>query len=586
MILERVNIVLRLFKRYIKKQVPAVLVNFLFLGIQVYIQTFLILREMKTILDQGVAAGNMDLIVKSCVKMASFTVLAILCTAVTSYMSARAVAGFVEEVREDCIRKIFSLSPQDMLRFGSSSLVTRIMSDTRQVQLLLINLCRSSMMAFFVVISMLILIFMISPGLGTVVLAAVSAAAVFMTNRGLRVQQTFGHIEKLTDRMNLLFREKLVGTRTIRAFRNETLEEEKMAAANAELFKAYIEVNKPTNYLTPITLVIMNWAVIAVYLIGAVQLQHSLVSMSDLLLIFNYIAYFITALTVVPVLANLFPKVGVASSRIMELLDTVPTRETGTEAAGITEGGIEFRDVTFGYSGTEQVLSQISFCAEAGKTTAIIGATGSGKTTLMNLLQGLYQLTNGDILIDGVSIRRMDPAYLRRNISYAPQKLQVFQDTLRANITAFSDSISEDRIRRALQASNCDEVVNRKPQKLDFQVAQNGLNLTGGQKQRLSLARAFAKEAPIYVFDDALSALDARTEQTVRSGMRTMLASRTVLLVSQKISTVHDADRIVVLDNGRVVGIGTHESLLKTCCEYQEIYRIQCYSEEAHSEKE
>lgn len=577
---------LRLFGRYTKNHIPALLVNFLFLGIQVFIQTNFILREMKTILDSGVAAGNMDLIVRSCTKMAFFTVLAVLCTAVTSYMSARVVAGFVGEVREDCIRKIYSLSPQDLLRFGSSSLVTRIMSDMLQVQLLLINLCRSSMMAAFVVIGMLILIFMISPTLGTVVLIAVSAAAVFMTRRGLRVQRSFGRIEKLTERMNLLFREKLVGARTIRAFRNETMEEEKMAAANADLFEAYIEVNKPTNYLTPITLIIMNWAVIAVYLIGAAQLQRGLVSVSDLLLIFNYIAYFITALTVVPVLAGLFPKVTVASSRIMELLDTTPAQETGTEASGITEGGIEFKDVTFGYSGTAQVLSHISFRAEAGKTTAIIGATGSGKTTLMNLLQGLYRMTNGDILIDGVSIRRMDPAYLRRNISYATQKLQIFQDTMRANITAYDNSISEDRIRQALEASYCDEVVNRKPGGLDFQIAQNGMNITGGQKQRLSLARAFAKDAAIYVFDDALSALDAHTEQKVRSGMRTMLAGRTVLLVSQKISTVRDADQIIVLDNGSVVGAGTHESLLSACREYQEIYRIQCCGEEEPDGKE
>lgn len=577
---------LRLFGRYTKNHIPALLVNFLFLGIQVFIQTNFILREMKTILDSGVAAGNMDLIVRSCTKMAFFTVLAVLCTAVTSYMSARVVAGFVGEVREDCIRKIYSLSPQDLLRFGSSSLVTRIMSDMLQVQLLLINLCRSSMMAAFVVIGMLILIFMISPTLGTVVLIAVSAAAVFMTRRGLRVQRSFGRIEKLTERMNLLFREKLVGARTIRAFRNETMEEEKMAAANADLFEAYIEVNKPTNYLTPITLIIMNWAVIAVYLIGAAQLQRGLVSVSDLLLIFNYIAYFITALTVVPVLAGLFPKVTVASSRIMELLDTTPAQETGTEASGITEGGIEFKDVTFGYSGTAQVLSHISFRAEAGKTTAIIGATGSGKTTLMNLLQGLYRTTDGDILIDGVSIRRMDPAYLRRNISYATQKLQIFQDTMRANITAYDDSISEDRIRQALEASYCDEVVNRKPGGLDFQIAQNGMNITGGQKQRLSLARAFAKDAAIYVFDDALSALDAHTEQKVRSGMRTMLAGRTVLLVSQKISTVRDADQIIVLDNGSVVGAGIHESLLNACREYQEIYRIQCCGEEEPDGKE
>lgn len=577
---------LRLYGRYLKKHIPEIIINLLFLGIQVYVQTFIIMRQMKTILDQGVAAADMERIVRSCVLMAGFTLLAILCTVMTSYMSARIVAGFACEVRRDCIRKIYALTPQEFARFGSSSLVTRVMSDLLQVQQLLINLCRSSMMMIFVIIGLLILIFMINPVLAAVLLGAFAATVAFMVHRGVKIRPLFERIQKLTERVNLLFREKLDGARTIRAFRNETLEEEKMAAASTELFDANIQANKPINYMSPVALMIMNWTVVVIYLIGAEQMRRGLVSLSDLMLIINYLSYFIAALVVVPVIVNLIPKVRVSSARIMELLDFALVRETGMAVSGITGGEIEFQDVVFGYSGSAQIIDHVSVRAEAGKTTAVIGATGSGKTTLMNLLQGLYRMTSGDILIDGISIRTLDQSYLQRNISYATQKTQIFQDTVLSNLTAYDDSISDQRLRQALSAACFDEVVENLTDGMGTRMAQNGMNLSGGQRQRLTLARALAKDAAIYVFDDSMSSLDAQTEQRVRAAMRTMLAGRTVLLVSQKISAVRDADKIIVLDNGRVVGAGTHEALLDVCPEYREIYRVQYYNKEKQNGKE
>ena len=568
-----------LLRKYLKKHVPELLINMAFLGLQVFIQVFLIIRQMKAVIDQGISAGDMGQIMHSCGLMAVYTVLAILCTVVTSFMSGRIVAGAIADLRHDCMRKIYALSPQDFVRFGSASLVTRVMTDTLQLETLLINLTRSSMMVFFAIIAMLILIYATNPMLATLLLAAFLATNLFMIHRGAKVKPRFERIQKLTERLNRLFLENLSGARTIRAFRNEAMEEEKIATASAEVYDANVDANQPINYVSPIALIIMNWVVIVIYLFGAGQVRGRIISLSDLMLIINYLAYFISSFTVISVIVNLVPKVSVSSARIMELLDYTPDMEPDTLRTGIQRGEIEFHDVGFGYSDAGDVISHVSFRAKAGETTAIIGGTGSGKTTLLNLLQGIIRMTSGDILIDGTSIRDLDPTYLLGRISYASQKALIFQDTIRANLTAYDDTICEERIEQALVAACFDEVVKELPQGLDTRMAQGGMNLSGGQRQRLCLARTLAKDAPIYIFDDALSSLDAQTEQRVVSAMRAMTAGRTVLIVSQKISAVREADHIVVLDDGRIVGDGTHWELLDTCPEYRQIYQIQCYNE-------
>lgn len=580
----------RLLGRYLKHHIPEIIINLLFVGLQVYVQTFIIMKDMKNIIDQGVANADMDYIKSTSIRMAIFTVVAILCTVVTSYVSARIVAGVVCEARRDCIQKVYSLLPQDVSKFGGSSLLTRIMSDMIQVQTLVINLCRSSLMVPFIIVSMLILIFMMNPLLALILLVAFVITIVIMIMMGAKSKPYFEQVQENTDHINLLVKEKLTGARTIRAYGNQDFEEEKMEKANKAVFDTNIEANKRINFLSPISLIIMNWTVVIIYLIGTEQIKQKITSVSDLLLIFSYLTYFIASLAVVPVMVNLIPKVSVSSQRILEILDYVSEEEKQSEnvknrikkdsVGKISRGDIEFQNVIFGYTGAVQVIADLTFHAKAGKTTAIIGATGSGKTTLLNLLQGLYRMNFGDILIDGVSIRDMDSDYLRKNISYATQKAMIFHDTVRANVSCYDETVSEERIRHALDLSCFSEVVQNMPEGIDTKMAQNGMNVSGGQRQRLSLARAFAKDAAIYLFDDTLSALDAETEQKVRHAIQTELADKTVIIVSQKISNVRDADKIIVLEKGRVAGEGTHKDLLETCQEYQEIYRIQCHTEE------
>lgn len=584
----------RLLGRYFKNHIPEILVNLLFVGLQIFVQTFLIMKDMKIIIDQGVANADMDVIVSTSIRMGIFTVLTVLCTVVTSYVSARIVASVVCEIRRDCMQKVYSLLPQDVAKFGSSSILTRIMTDMIQLQTLVINISRSSLMVPFIIVSMLILIFLMNPVLAVVLLTAFVITVAIMITMGAKARPFFEQVQHRTDRLNLLVREKLSGARTIRAYGNQELEEEKLEKADQDVFDANIEANKRINFLSPASLVIMNWTVVAIYLIGTEQIRRGMASVSDLLLIFNYLTYFIASLAVIPVMVNLIPKVTVSSARILEILDYqtegYEIKEEDNEDTlyinaeplkeGIKGGGIEFKNVLFGYTGSTNVIVDLDATIEAGKTTAIIGATGSGKTTLLNLLQGLYRMNFGDILIDGISIKRMDPEYLNKSISYATQRAMIFQDTVRANITSYDDSIDENRIKMALDASCFGEVVEKMPDGLDSMMAQNGMNISGGQRQRLSLARCFAKEAPIYVFDDSLSALDAQTEQRVRSAIYKELAGKTVIIVSQKISNVRDADKIIVLEKGKLAGQGTHDELMKTCKEYQEIYHIQCYAEE------
>ena len=337
-------------------------------------------------------------------------------------------------------------------------------------------------------------------------------------------------------------------------------------------------------YLTPVALIIMNLAILVIYFLGSIELQQKLINISDLILLSQYVTYFISCLAIIPFLVTTLPKAMVATDRIEEVLYYENTIKNNPSEEYLKFGPddaedniIEYKNVIFGYDGAKDVIADINLKSLKGTTTAFIGPTGSGKSTIVYLLNRLYDPTFGEIIIDGINIKEMDIKDLRDKISFCSQKTMVLNDTVYENIAMGNENISRDKAMEACKLTLFSEVFDFLPNGLDSVMAQGGMNVSGGQKQRLSLARALAKDAEIYVFDDCFSALDAKTEKIVRDNVKKYLKGKTIFMVAQKINTIRSADNIVVLDKGRIVQQGTHEELLKSCNLYQEIYETQSY---------
>ena len=567
---------LSLYRKYLGHYTPFVIATFITTCITYFIQLCLLLPESKRIIDKGVNLQNTDVIWQSGIMMVIFTVIIGICNLLNAYFSSKATAGFTCSVRKACFSKANSLSPQDFAKFGESTLLNRTMADVANITVVTINALRLWMAIPILIVTELFIIALNNVYIFMVLAFFFIMTVVFLVVFMAKSRKNFEYLQQKLDKINLNMRERIVGVRHIRAFGNEELVYEKSVKGNEDVYNEAIAANRKINFLSPIAMVVMNWVVVLIYILGTHQIKEGMASISQLLLIFQYISSFILSLMTIPFLINVLPKGMVSARRINELLNFVPTKYETTEHIKKDEtiGKVEFRNVVFGYSGALDVIADISFTAQAGKTTAFIGTTGSGKTTVMNLMQGLYLPTFGDILIDDISIRNADENWLRSCFSYGTQRPMIFQDTVKNNI---SRTASDERIRQACDASCFSEILAQKNEGLEFQLAQGGMNLSGGQRQRLSLARTVARDAPIYIFDDTFSALDAQTEKKSRKAINDMLKGKTIIMVAQKINTIRDADNIIVLEKGRIAGQGKHDDLLKSCKVYQEIYQTQCY---------
>ena len=578
---------LRLIVRYSRRYVAHIVVNVLLLLVQMVLQVFLLAREMKHIVDSGVAVGSMDVIYSSGVKMLLISLGAGVVALAASRFSAFITAGVTCDLRQDCYAKALSLSPRDFTSLGESAIVTRTIADVTQIQIFMINFLRSAVTMPLALIVIMVSIFLLNKTIFAVALGVFAATIVFMVVFGLRSKPYFARLQEQLDRLNLLVKEKITGVRTIRSFGNQALEEERMRAENQKAYDLAIVANDRINFLSPAAMIIMNWMVVVAYLIGDSHVKAGLTSVSDMLVIFQYLSYFTTMLAVIPMLLNLVPRTIVSSERINELLGFEQKNTyAGAQTPDITRGEIRFDSVAFGYEAGGRAVYDVSFVAKPGSTTAFIGATGSGKSTIINLAMGLMRPDSGTITIDGQPYDSLDMRSLSDAFALATQQALVFQDSARNNLTMYDERMSDVRIARALEASCFDEVVDAMPEGLDTMMAQGGRNISGGQRQRLSLARTVARDAAVYAFDDTFSALDSATEAKARRRIGELLCGKTVLMVAQKISTIKDADQIIVLDHGTIVDRGTHDELLATCSIYQEIYRTQNYLEggESHGE--
>lgn len=574
---------LKFMKDYVKPYWKYILITLAVTILQVYFQLN-IMKMTKVIIDKGIRNSDINFIYGTGILMIVLTVLYGITMVASSYLSSYISASVTCDVREGLFNKIVSFSLYDFNKFGGSSLMTRATADTTRIQIFMINFLRNAILVPVVIIALIIATAQINTTLCGILVVSFVLTLLFMFIKSRQSIPLFNEVQSKLDYLNLKFKEKIEGVRSIRAFGKQDYEINTFKELNEEFNEEALNADLKLYYLTPLALIIMNLAVLLIYFVGSMQLKAKIVSISDLILFFQYVTYFISCLAILPFIVTTLPKTIVATDRLEAVLYLDNSVSNNPSEHVFVDGDdiplIEYKNVIFGYTGAKDVIADINFKAYEGTTTAFIGATGSGKSTVMYLLNRLYDPTFGEISYRGVNIKQMDIKELREKIAYANQKTLVLNDTVYANLAMNNPDLSREKAQEICELSRFSEVFEFLPDGLDSVMAKGGMNVSGGQKQRLSIGRTLAKDAEIYVFDDCFSALDSKTEFAVRENVKEYLKGKTVFMIAQKISTIKDADNIIVLDKGYIVAQGKHEELLESCEIYQEIYATQSYLKE------
>ena len=575
---------MKLLLRYARSYMLWFIALVILIVVQGCAQLFGLTREMKNIVDQGIQTGDMNYIMHSGLRMLVFTALVAVCGALIAWLGGRISCGMRKDMMRDCYKKILSFSPQDEAGFGGATLLTRCITDTENIQRLLGFVLGACLLAPVVIILMLCSLFLVEKQVFVAEIAAVSVSFLIMIVLIIRARKRFPLLQHRLDRLNLITKEKITGVRTIRSFGREDYEEERGKDANQSVFVADVAANRPLKYVSPAILTIMNLSMVFIYLTGAQKTADGLMKISTLLLTIQYVNSLIPSLSVLPIVFNMVPGAGTGLARIGELMDYRETcipdqpadgRETGSFSLS-SDPIVSFEHVSFGYEGHKTTLADLSFEIPNGSRIGVVGATGSGKSTLLMLMCGLCRPQEGRILAGGAPLEQLKKDTRMSIFSYVPQKAMVFQDSARENILAYHDGIDEEAVRRACNAAVFTEVAGELENGLDTVMAQGGMNLSGGQRKRLSLARGLAKEAAVYLLDDPFAALDAVTARAARSNTMQLLKGKTVVMVAQRFSQVMDFDRIIMMSQGKIAAVGTHEELMAGCSEYADMFRIQC----------
>jgi ATP-binding cassette subfamily B multidrug efflux pump len=571
----------RLIKDYLFPYFKLVLLTAFFVFCHVFLQLKL-MSMTQTILDNGVKHHNMGLIMGSGLIMVIYTFLLAVAMFSSSYLSAHITASLVCDIREDMFKKINSLSPVDYRKFSISSLMTRATSDASIVQSFMINFLRDCLLIPFVLIGIIVAISLINLELASILIVCFITTVTLMIVYSKQSIMIFSRVQEILDYLNLLLKEKILGARSIRAFGKQSYETKKFEKYNLESYEGSLKAANKIYFLTPLALIIMNLAIVLVYYFGSLKLQAGIIKVSDLILFFQYSTFFIGSLGLIPFIVNTIPKFIVSSGRIEEVLYYDTKLDNNPKLTKPNKGTVEFENVNFSYNPGRNVLTNINFKAPVGTVTAFIGSTGSGKTSIINLLTRFYDPNYGKILIDGEDIKNIDITGLRSSISLSSQEVMILNDTVKNNIL-MGENLSEEKIEEICNISSFDEVINKLPKGLNTNMSQSGMNISGGEKQRLNIARTLAKNAEIYIFDDSFSSLDNKNEKIISEKIFKQLNDKTIFLVSQKISNIINADNIIVLDKGTIESQGTHEELLKSSPIYKEIYQTQIMFKEGES---
>ena len=508
-------------------------------------------------------------------KMIGITILGVLCTVMVCLVASRIGAGVARNLRADVFRKIESFSNNEFDKFSTASLITRTTNDITQVQMLITMGLRMVFFAPIVGIGGIILASQTTTSMTWVIVLAIVVLLTILFIVYKVAMPKFQIIQKLIDRLNLVTRESLSGMMVIRAFGTEQYEEERFDKANQDLTKVNLFVNRVMTFLMPSMMFVMNAVSLLIVWVGAHQIEQATMQIGDMMAFIQYAMMIIMSFLMIAIMFIMIPRAAVSADRIADVLEcdlSINDKENAKDISGNAEGRIVFDNVSFKYNNADSnVVSDISFTAEPGQTTAIIGSTGSGKSTLINLIPRFYDVTEGKITFDGVDIRDLKQHDLRENIGFVPQKGILFSGDIASNLRYGKTDATDDEIKQAAMVAQSEEFIESKPQKYNSPISQGGTNVSGGQKQRLAIARALVKKAPVYIFDDSFSALDFKTDAELRKALKKYTGNSTVIIVAQRISTIMHAEQIIVLDNGRIVGKGTHNELLKNCQTYREI---------------
>jgi ATP-binding cassette subfamily B protein len=517
-------------------------------------------------------------------KMFVVILIGVVATISVGFISARVSAGIGRRMRRDIFKKVESFSHTEIDRFSTASLITRSTNDVQQVQMFAMMGIRMLCSAPIMGIGGIVMAVNKSYSMSWIIAVAVVILMALQITLFSTVVPKFKLMQKLLDNLNRVSRENLTGLMVIRAFGNEEREESRFEKANREMRNTHRFVERMMALMDPTLSFLMGCFTLLIIWLGGKQVGLSKLMLGDMLAFMQYATQIIMAFLMIAMMFMMVPRALVSAGRIREVLDTEPEITDGKNLktlGGRAKGRITFNNVSFKYRDAEScVISNVSFTAEAGKTTAFIGSTGSGKSTLVNLIPRFYDVTEGSIEIDGIDIRDISQEELRRNIGYVPQKGVLFSGDIGSNMRYGKEEATEEEIRESIRVAQAEDFVFHQKEGLSSEIAQGGDNVSGGQKQRLSIARALVKNPPIYIFDDSFSALDYKTDAALRSALHNYTSDATVLIVAQRVSTIMNADQIIVLDDGRIVGRGTHSELLKTCEEYREIAESQLSKEE------
>lgn len=542
---------------------------------------------MAKIINEGIIQENMDSIYHNGIVMLAITLGGAVAAVGVGYLASRIATGFARDIRRKVFEKVESFSIAEFNKFSTASLITRSTNDVQQLQMVSLMIFRLVLMAPFMAVGALQNALQTAPELSWVIAVATIALLVMIVFLFAVGLPKFKVLQKLVDKLNLVTRENLTGLRVVRAFNNEKIEEKKFDEANTDLMKLNLFVNRLMIILQPFMMLVMNLALIAIVWFGAQLVSDGAVEIGNMMAFMQYAMQVIMSFLMFSIVFIMIPRASVSANRVSEVIETeltITDPRKPVQPAKNGQGQIEFRDVTFTYPQADApVLSGINFIAEPGQTTAFIGSTGSGKTTLISLIPRFYDVSAGQVLIDGRDVRTLRLKDLYALIGYVPQKGVLFSGTVKSTIAYGNAKATPRDITKAADVAQAREFIAKLEKGIESDIAQGGANVSGGQKQRLSIARALAVKPKVYIFDDSFSALDFKTDAALRAALESETKNKTVLIVGQRISTIMNADKIIVLDEGKIVGEGTHAELMKSNSVYKEIAYSQLSDEELRS---